>query len=223
MNHIELVIFDLDGTLVDTAVDVHICLNAALQAMRLPQISMQLAKKAIGPGPKDFIKYVLGEENRGRAEEFHAAFRPIYQQHCADHAEPFDGILPLLNELKERGVKIVVATNKARKDTDIMLAVLDLEFYFDAILSRDDVAHPKPEPDMLLEACRRLHVLPEAALMLGDTDNDILSGRAAGIKSCLALWGYSDHFDELKKISTYSAEHPLDVLDIVESEITTHV
>lgn len=222
MQQYDLVIFDLDGTLIDTSTDVHLCLNMALEKMNLPTISMEIAKKAIGPGPKDFVKYILGDA-MDRVDEFHQTFRPLYWERCADNAEPFDGIVELLKDLHDADIKCAVATNKAQHGTHAVLKGLELEHHFDVILSRDQVDNAKPAPDMLLKACDELDVHPDRALMLGDTDNDILAANAASIKSALALWGFSDHFDDLKKISTFAVEHPLDVLDIIESEMVINV
>lgn len=222
MSQIELFIFDLDGTLIDTATDVHLCLNLALKEMKLPLISLETAKKAIGPGPKDFIKYVLADRV-DLAEEFHSIYRPLYVERCADNAEIYDGIIELLRELQVNKINMAVATNKTRNATHIVLRALEIDCYFDIILSRDDVDKPKPAPDMLLTICDRLNILPQNAVMLGDTDNDILAANAAGMRSCLALWGYSEHFTALKQISTFSAEYPLHVLDIIESKVLQHV
>ncbi len=220
---LELVIFDLDGTLVDTVTDVHISLNLALKQIGLQEISLQSAKRAIGPGPDEFLIHVLGKENMHHGEEFQQAFRPIYWERCTDHAIPFEGIVPLLNSLREKGIKLAVATNKAKRGTDPMLKALHLDDYFDLILSRDDVERPKPFPDMLLKACEQLNVFPRNALMVGDTDNDILASRDAGVKSCVALWGYSFHFGELLELANYSAEHPQNVLELFENEWVEHV
>ncbi|RQW07055.1 HAD family hydrolase [candidate division KSB1 bacterium] len=221
MHRTDLVIFDVDGTLVDTATDVHICLNMALERMNLPAISVEIAKKAIGPGPKDFIKYILGNRLE-LADEFHQIFRPLYVQRCADHAAPFDGIVELLHELRDRNIKMAVATNKARNSNAAVLKALQLDSSFDIILSRDDVEHSKPAPDMLLKACQQLKTAPENAIMLGDTDNDIAAAAGAGMESCLALWGFADNYKELAERSTYAIDHPLQILDIIESEIVNH-
>ncbi|MBN1560100.1 HAD-IA family hydrolase [candidate division KSB1 bacterium] len=218
MRRFNLVIFDVDGTLVDTATDVHICLNMALEKMKLPTITVEMAKKAIGPGPKDFIKYILADRI-DLAEEFHHVFRPLYLQHCADNAIPFDGIVELLQELRDRNIKMAVATNKARNSNNAVLTALQLDSYFDIILSRDDVENSKPSPDMLFKACDQLNIPPAKALMLGDTYNDIYAANAAGMKSCLALWGFSEDYQDLMAISTYAIENPLQILDIIESDI----
>jgi phosphoglycolate phosphatase len=218
MGRTDLIIFDVDGTLVDTATDVHICLNMALEKMNLPTITVDTAKKAIGPGPKDFIKYILGGQIE-HAAEFHKIFRPLYLQHCADNAAPFDGIVELLHEVRDRNIKMAVATNKARSSNEAVLKALQLDSYFDVILSRDDVENSKPAPDMLLKACDQLNIATDRALMLGDTYNDIYAANAAGMKSCLALWGFSDDYQELMATSNYAIEHPRQILEIIESQV----
>jgi len=223
MPDFDLVLFDVDGTLVDTQQDVYISLNLALQEIGLPQISMHTAKLAIGPGPKDFMKFVLGEENLYRAQEFRAAFRPIYWERCADHAELFPGMTQLLDDLKEQNIKTGVATNKARFGTDVIFKALDVQKYFDIIMTRDEVEKPKPEPDMILTACKTMNVAPERTLMLGDTDNDLLAARSAGAKSCLALWGYANDMDRLEGLADFSVQHPLHLLHVIKKEIMQHV
>ncbi len=219
----DLVIFDLDGTLVDTETDVYNSLNLALEKMALPRITLDTAKKAIGPGPNEFIKHVLGEHNLHRAEEFRDIFRPIYWRHCTDHSKLFDGIMPLLIELKNKRIHLAIATNKARSGTDPILQALNVLDFFHLIMTRTEVENPKPAPDMILAACERLNVPPEKTLMLGDTDNDILAARAAGVKSALALWGYSDHKQALTKLASFAVDHPLKVLELIESEIPENV
>lgn len=219
----DLILFDVDGTLVDTQQDVYISLNLALEEMDLPNISIDTAKLAIGPGPKDFLKYVLGEENLYRAQEFRSAFRPIYWARCADHAELFPGMTQLLEKLKEQNIKLGVATNKARFGTDVIFKALKIHKSFDIIMTRDEVENAKPNPEMILSACKALNVFPERTLMLGDTDNDILAAQAAGAKSCLALWGYSNEMEKLKKLADFAVRHPLDLLQLSEKEIMQNV
>lgn len=222
MQQTDLVIFDLDGTLVDTATDVHISLNLALEKMGLPLISLEIAKKAIGPGPKEFIGYVLGDSVE-RAEELREIFRPIYWQRCADNAEVFDGMLDLIHSLKKQHIKCAVATNKEYEGMIRVLKGLELDAHFDLLLSRDAVAHPKPAPDMILKACETLDVSPDRTLMLGDTNNDLLAAQAAGAQSCLVRWGYSHDIDALTKMASFSIDHPRDLLYLLKSEILEHV
>jgi phosphoglycolate phosphatase len=218
----DLVIFDLDGTLVDTLPDVHESINKTLVQLDLPQVPVEQTTKAIGPGPEEFIKFILSSENLHRAPDFYDAFRAIYSQHSSDTSEMFAGMQNLIRQLKKEKVRLALATNKARLDTEPLIAKFGLDQLFDIILTRDDVQNPKPAPDMLLKACRLLNVSPQRTLMLGDTDNDIIAAQNADILSCLALWGYSD-FCDLHLLADYTAENATDVMQIIMEKVYQNV
>lgn len=182
------IIFDLDGTLLDTAPDVHACSNRVLQAMGLPTISLAQARASIGPGPDNFARVTLGEENMHRFEEFIARFRQLYGEHCLVHTRPFPGVVELLRKLG--GYHLAIATNKPGAYTRRILDGLDLGRYFEAIVCPEQVRHLKPHPEMILTAMARMGATPETTLVVGDTDNDIHAARAAGVAACAVTWGY---------------------------------
>ncbi len=216
MSHIELVLFDLDGTLCDTAPDVHDSVNMALEKMDLPPVSLDQTMKAIGPGPGIFSRIILGEKNLDRYDEYIHIFRPIYHDRCLTKTRLFDGIDDLIDGLHDRSIKVGMVTNKPLPGTTIILKGLDRFDRFDTIICADMVEHPKPDPDMVYKACQKIGVLPEQTMLIGDTDNDILSANNAGAYSCLAGWGYSSEKDNLEMISDFRVEHPMQVLDIVD-------
>jgi|YelNatPaOPRAMG01_1025707.scaffolds.fasta_scaffold09273_9 2-phosphoglycolate phosphatase len=183
------VVFDLDGTLVDTAPDVYRCANLALQTMGMRPISLEEAKRSIGPGPDNFAKIVLPADQQHRLDEFIRVFRRYYDVHCLDSTRPFPGIIEMLEEMAE--LPLAVASNKPRVYTLRILEALGLKRFFRVILGPENASRLKPSPDMLLAACTALAVRPAAALMVGDTDNDILAARAAGMRVCAVAWGYS--------------------------------
>jgi len=215
MKKYDIVIFDLDGTLCDTAMDVHTSINETLSLMKLPNIDISQSRRAIGPGPMDFAHIVLGDHVE-RLPEFRKIFAPIYYENCTNETKPFDGIVNILEKLKPH-TKLVVGTNKAERGALRTLKGTNLYKYFDAIVTRDMVKNPKPAPDMLYHICYNYTIPCERAIMIGDTDNDILSANAAGVAGCLALWGYSDHFESLKKIATHAINHPNELLSIIEN------
>ncbi len=214
MNKFDHIIFDLDGTLCDSIPDIHSSINYSLEQMDLTLVSENQVKKAIGPGPDVFSRIILGEDHLTRFDEFRVIFKPYYVARCTDKSKPFDGIFELLEQLSQ--FKLSVATNKGYTVTHTMLRDLDLLPYFDFVATRDCVERPKPEPDMILHTCAKLNVPVERTLLIGDTDNDILAAERAGVFSCVALWGYSDHFDELKKIADFSAASPKECLNIIK-------
>jgi phosphoglycolate phosphatase len=222
MTAFDLVIFDLDGTLVDTLPDVHESINRTLAQLDLPPVSVEQTTKAIGPGPAEFIKFILSSENLHRAPDFYDAFRAIYSQHSSDTSEMYEGMQNLIMQLKKENIRLALATNKSRLDTEPLIKKLGLDQLFDIILTRDEVENPKPAPDMLLKACHLLNVSPQRTLMLGDTDNDILAAQKADILSCLALWGYSD-FCDLHLLADYTAENAMDVIELIKEKVSQNV
>ena len=215
MNNLDLILFDLDGTLCDTAPDVHDSVNLALQRMGLPEVSLDQTLRAIGPGPGVFSRIILGEKNLHRYDEYREHFRPIYHDRCLTKTRLFDGIAELLEELRSRGIKTGMVTNKPLPGTRIILSGLDQFERFDTVVCADMVENPKPAPDMILKACEETGVTPERTMVVGDTDNDIYSANAAGAFSCLAGWGYSHEMDRLAELSDFRVGHPVQVLEIL--------
>jgi len=213
VNFFKLIIFDLDGTLLDTAPDVHNCVNLALQEMGLSQVPLEQTKKAIGPGPAVFSKIILGEDNIHRFEEYRNIFRPIYLEKCMDKTIPFPGIINLLEKLHD--YKLVVLTNKPSNSSNLILKGKNLLQYFDLVVGADNVEHPKPHPDMVYFACSEFNISPGQCVVIGDTDNDILAANSAGAYSCLAGWGYSSEKEKLSKISDFYIKQPQDALEIL--------
>lgn len=218
MNSLDLILFDLDGTLCDSAPDVHDSVNLALQRMSLPEVSLDQTMRAIGPGPGVFSRIILGEENLHRFDEYREHFRPIYHDRCLTKTRLFDGIAELLEELRSRGIKTGMVTNKPLPGTKIILSGLGQFEGFDTVVCADMVENPKPAPDMIIKACEEASVGPQRAMMIGDTDNDILSANAAGVFSCLAGWGYSHEMDYLESLSDFRVAHPMHVLELLDQE-----
>ena len=210
-----LLIFDLDGTLVDTAQDVHFCINETRAQMGLPPLSMEDARKSIGPGPDTFVDLVLPKEKKHLLDEFIKAFRSCYFDHLVDHSLPFDGVVDLLNELQNQGISLAVATNKPRRYTDKLLRDLDLLKYFSGIFTPDDVSSRKPDPEIILKVLEIMDAPAERTLLIGDTDNDILAGKGAGVRTCGVTYGYGPE-DVLQALHPdFIIDHPEELLEIV--------
>ncbi len=186
----QAILFDLDGTLVHTAPDVHRAINYARGELGLPPLSLAQALKAIGPGSDRFAQTVLGDEHAHLLEGYLEIFRPYYLQICAENSRPFPGIVELLEAL--RSYRLAVVTNKRLVQSQALLKTIDLIDYFDLLVGPELVDHIKPAPDMIHYALDQLGLAPDQALMVGDTDNDLLAARAAGVTNCAVTWGYSD-------------------------------
>ena len=215
MNKLDVILFDLDGTLLDTIPDVHDCANQTLKQMNFPTLPVEQIQKAIGPGPGVFAKIVLGEKHTHRIDDFFEIFRPLYHDHCINSTRPFPGIMELLDKFDH--YKMAVASNKPKFMSTRILKGLDLYDRFDLVIGPESVTNAKPEPDMIHFAAEHFNVNVEQTILIGDTDNDILAARAAGCYSILAGWGYSHEIDQLKKDASFYAEKPLDVIPIIHN------
>ncbi len=190
--------------------------------MNLPRISEENSRRAIGPGPKEFIKHILSPQHLERAEEFFHVFSDIYRRYNGTRSTLFPEMEELLHLLHGRK-RLALATNKSFEDTLPLIEKFSLDRLFDVILTRDDVAEPKPAPDMPLAACARLSVPPSRSLLVGDTYNDLAAAHAAGMPCCLALWGYSDQYDQLAGEAEYCASNPMELLEVLKLNEPIHV
>lgn len=187
---IKAVVFDLDGTLLDTIADLTDAVNAALNAVNEPERTLREVQRFVGNGIKILVQRSLQEgeldPNFDKAME---AFVQYYKNHAMDKTAPYKGIQELLYELRYRGIQLAVVSNKLDP------AVKDLcEYYFDgtiqvAIGEREGVSR-KPSPDSVFAALEELGVKPENALYVGDSEVDIETARNAGIPCISVEWGF---------------------------------
>jgi len=215
MNGFDLLIFDLDGTLLDTALDVLTSTNLALEKMDLPAVTADRLKKAIGPGAEVFAEIVLGKENFFRMDEFFALYRPIYHEKCLENTKPFADIPVLLMQMKRNKIFLSVATNKPLIFSAEILEQLQLAQYFDFIAGPEKVTKVKPDPEMINFLIDHFSVKKEKTLVIGDTRNDILAARHAGARSCAAGWGYTSHAELYKLRPDFFAMRPLDIVQFI--------
>ena len=195
----ETVIFDLDGTLLDTLDDLTAATNAALAKFSLPQRTREEVRSFVGNGIAKLIERAVGEEGKGLQAEALAEFKSYYAAHCADKTAPYDGILSLLRSLREKGVKTAVLSNKAD------FAVKSLaKTYFDGLLlaavGENEAAgiRKKPAPDALFSVMNELSATVEKTVYVGDSDVDIQTAKNAGVACICVTWGFRDK-DFLKK------------------------
>lgn len=204
------VLFDLDGTLVDS-------FDLIVEAFH------HACRTVLGrtPSPEEVVAR-WGEPLRARfaplapdhVEPLLAAYTRYYTAHV-HRIRPFPGVLRMLAELRGRGVRIGVVTSKRGITTEETLRAAGLWSLVDAVTTADDVRRPKPAPDPILAALRRLHVLPFHAWMVGDGPFDIEAGRAAGVRTVAALWGTREREALLASRPDYAAETPDDVVRVV--------
>lgn len=185
------VLFDMDGTLLDSAPDF----IAVCQAMRLERglaaVDDQLIREQISGGARAMVAsaFSMAPEADG-FEDLRLEFLQRYQQHCAVLTRPFAGIEPLLADIEHARLVWGVATNKPLRFAEPIMQQLGLAQRSAVLVCPDHVSRSKPDPEMILLACAKIGITPNATLFVGDDARDIEAGRAAGCKTVAVTWGY---------------------------------
>lgn len=209
------VLFDLDGTLVDTAPDLLRCLNHALLRHGFTEANPDTVKPFISFGARAMIGASLGAALNSEAEEtLLKTMLDRYESHIADHSTFFAGIEDTLAKIEAQGLKWGVVTNKRRRFTDPLMAALKLTERAACIVSGDSTAFAKPHPEPMLTACKQAGVAPERCVYIGDASHDITAGKNVNMKTLAARYGYLKPGD---RPETWGAdaviEAPADITD----------
>jgi phosphoglycolate phosphatase len=193
MSSLKAIIFDLDGTLVDSARDLRDAVNVLLAEEGLRQIDLREVKSMIGDGAAKLVAraVVAAGGDLSRLPALVARFLQIYEANASRHTEAYPGVVETLSALRELGLPLAVVTNKPYVATIDILEALGLRAYFDAVVGGDTLPERKPHPAPILAALRHLGVAPEAALMVGDNYHDVQAARAAGVRTFAVTYGYS--------------------------------
>lgn len=188
-------LFDLDGTLVDSAPDIHAAAEAMLKDLSLPVLSLGEARQYIGDGLGRFVKRTLtrqwwGEPESGLLAQAVARMQFHYARECVVGSRVYDGVVETLTALKKRGLRLGCVTNKPARFTRPVLDACQLADFFDEVISGDSLPHKKPDPLPLREACRRLQCECAATWMVGDSLADAAAAAAAGCRFAVVKYGY---------------------------------
>ncbi|MCA3238283.1 MAG: phosphoglycolate phosphatase [Curvibacter sp.] len=215
---IEAVLFDLDGTLVDSAPD----LGAAADRMRmdrgLPPLPPQRYRPMAGAGARGMIGVAFGltPEDPGY-NDLREEFLANYERCMTDRTSAFDGIEALLCALRQRDLVWGVVTNKIERFTLPLTAAIPLFASAATIIAGDTTPHPKPHPAPLLEAARRLQIDPQRCLYVGDDERDIVAGLAAGMQTVAATYGYLGTRSEVQHWGAHALiDAPVELLDLLD-------
>ena len=208
-------IFDLDGTLLDTLADLAASCNYALRTHGMPEHSIDDVRRFVGNGVRKLMERAIpdGEANPDFEATF-ATFREYYMHHSLDTTKPYPGIMDTLVELKARGCRLAVVSNK------MMAATLELckHFFPDTIEvaigeNEAEGIKKKPAPDTVLAALKQLGVSGEDAVYVGDSDVDLATARNSGLPCISVLWGFRDRDFLLDHGATTFITSPKELLD----------
>jgi phosphoglycolate phosphatase len=189
-------VFDLDGTLVDTAPDLIAGINRTIASAGLAAVPAEIIRTEISFGSRHMLRKALAHHGarRGDAEldRLLERFLADYAENIAVESRPFPGVVALLEDYRSAGVRLAVCTNKRELHSVVLLQQLGIERLFAGIAGRDTFPVSKPHPDHLLGAIRLAGGDPRRAVMVGDSATDVETARSAGVPVIAVSFGYSD-------------------------------
>ena len=216
MNRINTIIFDLDGTLLDTLDDLCNSVNYALAYNKMPLRSKLEIRSFLGNGIANLMRHsVPYNTDETSFEKAFLIFRQHYVEHCLDLTQPYEGIMPLLDDLKRQGIKMAIVSNKLHP------AVQELNHrffqgYITSAVGESATVRRKPNPDAVNAALRELESKKEESLYVGDSEVDLATAKNAGMACVCVTWGFRDK-DVLEKLQPdFLIDEPKDLLNIIK-------
>lgn len=212
---VELVVFDLDGTLLDTLGDLTDAVNVTLKEYDLPQRSMEEVRSFVGNGIRNLmLKAVEEGEKHPQFEEIFAFFREYYKENCNHKTAPYEGIMELMRELKGRGIQMAIVSNKIDAGVKALNEKFFAEFVANevAIGEREGVAR-KPAPDTIFEVLKTLQIEPNHAIYVGDSEVDIVTAENADLRCVSVSWGFREENFLMESGAGVIINRPLKLLE----------
>jgi phosphoglycolate phosphatase len=212
----DAVIFDLDGTLVDTLEDLADAMNRVLSAEQAPIHSSATYKRLIGKGIRNLVGQALPLDRRTEEMIARCYERMIadYGEHCLDKTRRYDGVAELVSGLRAAGAKLAVLSNKSDELTRRIVASLFGAGDFDAVMGAQPGLPLKPDPTVALLISERLGVAPGRMVFLGDSGIDMLTAGAAGMIAVGAAWGFRTNDELVESGASAVLDHPLELLGL---------
>jgi phosphoglycolate phosphatase len=211
------VLFDLDGTLLDTLEDLGNSMNRVLITQGFPTHPLDAYRYFVGDGITMLVTRTLPEEQRHEAviQRCMALFREDYGQNWKVKTRPYDGVPEMLDALEARGLKLTILSNKPHEFTKQCVAELLPSWHFDIVLGQRDAVPRKPDPAGAIEIAEVLNIVPSEFLYLGDTANDMQTAVAARMFPVGVLWGFRTRQELLENGAQVLLDQPLDILTIL--------
>ncbi len=208
------IIFDLDGTLIDSKLDLSNALNKSLEHFCLEPLSYDKIYNFVGNGVRRLIEDAV--KFRGKLELFDDVFNfflNYYYNHLLDNTVLYSGIKEVLDTLKECDIRLFVVSNKSEIFSKKILRGLGVEHYFKEVIGGDTYPNKKPHPQQILEILKKYGAKSDEFVVIGDSENDIEAARAAGVAVCWAAYGFRDRSILNRYSVDFVVEKPQDILD----------
>ena len=213
------VIFDLDGTILDTLGDLTDAVNFALAEFGFPPRTGEEVCSFVGNGVRKLIERASGKEDYEKQEELFQTFRRFYSEHCAVKTKPYEGIEALLKTLASRGIKTAVLSNKSDLEVKKLIKGYFPRLFDEVEGENEKAGFPrKPNPKGLLEIMRRLGASAEETVYIGDSNVDIQTAKNAGVDCISVTWGFKSEAFLLENGAKFLAHTPSEILQYLENE-----
>jgi phosphoglycolate phosphatase len=207
----DAILFDLDGTLVDTAPDLCVALNHTLATIGLAPLQLDEVQSLVGNGARAMLNRGLAKyQTEADLDALFDVFIDYYTDNIAGSSQIFDGLIPVVEKLGDADIQFAVCTNKPESLSRKLLRELGIANHFPVVVGGDSLPVRKPDPEHILATVRQMKSTPDRSLMIGDSANDVIAAKAANIPVIAVTFGYTDvpvrelgadlvieHFDEL--------------------------
>lgn len=215
--HTALIIFDLDGTLVDSRADLAAAVNHVLRGFAVPELPIDVVTGYVGEGARLLVQRALGAAHRALFDEGFRQFLAYYGAHLLDQTHPYAGVPEMLAALAARGTTLSVLSNKPEAMSRAILDGLGLSSHFVAVLGGDSLPARKPDPAGVKYLCALTGVPADRVLIVGDSLVDLRTAEAAGVVFCGVAWGFAS--EALRAaMSERLIEHPRELLAVVDGQ-----
>ena len=214
---ITTIVFDMDGTVLNTLDDLTVSMNYVLEKFGYPGHTVEEYRLFFGNGVKEALRLALPEDVPSEIiDDMLPIYKEHYDAHCLDKTRPYDGVVEVMNELKQKGYKLAIVSNKI----DSAVKELNQRFFADAVgiaIGEKPGVNRKPAPDMVEAALKELGSTKEEAVYVGDSEVDFMTAKNSKLPCISVLWGFRDKEYLIEQGAYCFAENPEDIISILQN------